>query len=190
MTHRPMLLQSDHIEIFLIFSGFAIFAISHISWSPTPWEMPNMANPEYGKSRTMGDLTLSDYLDGKRHFQNNSDHNIWLKVCPLTAWDKAGIPLQLRASQLNNLKTTRPNFIKIEIGFSRTVSTRIPKYHKILRTSGALHQIKLVQFRARCSVSAIFRTQSICTNLSKDDQMIISEMSFPELYLLYQKRLI
>ena len=49
----------------------------------------------------------------------------------LTAWDKVGIPLQLRASQLNNLKTTSPNFIKIEIGFSRTVSTRIPKYHKI-----------------------------------------------------------
>ena len=50
---------------------------------------------------------------------------------PLTAWDKVGIPLQLRASQLNNLKTTSPNFIKIEIGFSRKVSNRIPKYHKI-----------------------------------------------------------
>lgn len=49
----------------------------------------------------------------------------------LTAWDKVGIPLQLRASQLNNLKTTSPNFIKIEIGFSMTVSTRIPNYHKI-----------------------------------------------------------
>ncbi len=55
--------------------------------------------------------------------------------------------------------------------------TWIPKYYKI---SSAPDQVGPVQ--GTLLSFGHFRTQSIYTNLSKDDQMIISRMSFPELF--------
>ena len=64
----------------------------------------------------------------KRNENNNSEIILFFNLMifsvnlfELIAWDKVGIPLQLRGSQLNNLKTTYPFFIKIKIGFPWTV---------------------------------------------------------------------